>query len=233
MSGLYDVHCHIVPHVDDGASSMEESMNLLRMEYEDGVRTIYVTPHYRRGMFETPMEKIYEQFARVKEAAPQIGPDLRIFLGCEFHANMDMVDILDAGGRPTMGESRCVLTEFSEVSDQKFIQERCYALLSHGYQPIIAHIERYPAMRDIKFVEQMVNMGAYIQMNSESIIGMEGFGTKMFCKKVIKKNLLHFIGSDAHNTHTRKPEFLTKAMGADYMRKIMVRNPRRIIEEDR
>lgn len=218
---------------------MNETVKILKMEYRDGVRTIYVTPHYRRNMFETPMEKIQIQYEAVKSEAAKIGSDLRILLGCEFHANMDMIETLDDGGRPTMGGTRGVLTEFSEQSDFRTIQERCYVLLSHGYQPIIAHAERYPALRNLEAIEQLVDMGAYIQMNAGSITGAEGFGMKRFCKKVIKKDLLHFVGSDAHNTKDRKPmmgkcaEYLTKVMGKDYMEKILMENPLNIIEEGR
>lgn len=240
MSGFYDIHAHILPHVDDGAEDSEEARKLLELEYRDGVRTIIVTPHYRRKMFEPSMETVEAQYELIKDEAAGIGSDLRILLGCEFHANMDMADILDAGKRPTMAGSRCVLTEFSERSDVNMIRERCYELLSHGYDPIIAHAERYPALsKNMDALEQLVDMGAYIQMNAASIVGAEGFATKRFCKKAIKKDLLHFAGSDAHNLRDRKPmlgkcaEYLTKLMGKDYMEKILIKNPLNIIEEGR
>ena len=96
MSGFYDLHTHILPHVDDGARDMEETRKILEKEYQDGVRTIFATSHYRRNMFEPSMEKIREQYALVKAEAARLYPDLRILLGCEFHANMDMVEVLDA-----------------------------------------------------------------------------------------------------------------------------------------
>ena len=69
MKDLFDVHCHMVPGVDDGASDLEESLAMLKMEYRDGVRNIIVTPHYRRRMFETPAKKVHEQFQKLQEAA--------------------------------------------------------------------------------------------------------------------------------------------------------------------
>lgn len=240
MSGFYDIHAHILPCVDDGAEDLKETVKILRMEYEDGVRIIFATPHYRRRMFETSREEMEKQYKIVKKEAEKIGNGMRILLGCEFHANMDMVEMLDAGKYPTMGESRCVLTEFSEASEIRQIQERCYELLSHGYEPIIAHAERYPAIRkNMDALEQLVDMGVYIQMNAGSIVGEEGFGTKRFCKKAMKKDLLHFIGSDAHNVKDRKPllgkcaEHMEKVMGKDYMKKILIENPLSIIEDVR
>lgn len=240
MKGLYDIHTHIIPHVDDGADTIEITKKILQMEYNDGVRTIFATSHFRRRMFETPMEKIRQQYLQVQQAAKEIAPDLRLILGCEFHANLDMVETLNAGKRPTMGDTRFVLTEFSEVHDFRFIQERCYELISNGYEPIIAHAERYPVIRkNLEHLEQLVDMGAYVQMNADSISGVEGWGMKRFCKKVMKQNLLHFVGSDAHNTGDRKPQmgrcaqYMEKTMGREYADKILIRNPREIIEEGR
>ena len=180
------------------------------------------------------------QYLQVQQAAKEIAPDLRLILGCEFHANLDMVETLNAGKRPTMGDTRFVLTEFSEAHDFRFIQERCYELISNGYEPIIAHAERYPVIRkNLEHLEQLVDMGAYIQMNADSISGVEGWGMKRFCKKVMKQNLLHFVGSDAHNTGDRKPQmgrcaqYMEKTMGREYADKILIRNPREIIEEGR
>ena len=113
--GIYDVHCHIVPGVDDGASNYEETKKLLQMEYDQGVRGIIVTPHFRFRMFETPIERIKEQFVLVQRAAAETGNDLEVYLGCEFHANMEMPDMLREGKVSTMAGSRYVLTEFSEI----------------------------------------------------------------------------------------------------------------------
>ena len=121
MKGLYDIHTHIIPHVDDGADTIEITKKILQMEYNDGVRTIFATSHFRRRMFEAPMEKIRQQYLQVQQAAKEIAPDLRLILGCEFHANLDMVETLNAGKRPTMGDTRFVLTEFSEAHDLSLI----------------------------------------------------------------------------------------------------------------
>lgn len=240
MSGYYDIHTHILPYVDDGAEDMEETKKLLQMEYEDGVRTIFVTPHYRIGMFEPDMERILEQYERVKKEAAKIGDGMRILLGCEFHTNLDMVEILDQGTRPCMGDTRCVLTEFSGCHDLRTIQERCHDLLCHGYTPIIAHAERYPALnKNMEGLRMLTDLGVYIQMNAESLVGKEGFSVKRFCKKVMKEDLLHFIGSDTHDSRMRIPligkcsSYLEKNMGKEYMEKILIENPRTILEEKR
>lgn len=237
MPGYYEVHCHILPEVDDGSQSMKETVRMLEAYHEDGVRTIYATPHFRRGMFEPSMKEIQRQYEKVQQRALEIGRGITVHLGCEFHANQDMVEMLDEGRRFTMGGGRCVLTEFSQGSELSVIRERCYALLSHGYEPIVAHAERYQQLlKHPDAVEDLAEMGVWIQVNAESILGAEGFAVKWFCRNLMKQNLLHLVGSDAHNMKDRRPqigrcaEYLAKKMGRGYMERILVENPQRILE---
>lgn len=236
--GIYDVHCHIVPGVDDGASNYEETKKLLQMEYDQGVRGIIVTPHFRFRMFETPIERIKEQFVLVQRASAEIGNDLEVYLGCEFHANMEMPDMLRSGKVSTMAGSRYVLAEFSESSEASYIRERIYALLSNGYKPIVAHIERYEATRsDLNFVEELDDMGACMQINADSIIGKEGFSIKRFCRKLMKYDLVQFVGSDCHNTSDRISRmgeaysYVNKKIGEEYADYLFIENPQKILKD--
>lgn len=240
MVGFCDVHTHILPKIDDGPDNIKETIRILETEYEAGVRTIYATPHFRRDMFEPTMEMIQEQYKKVVEAAKKVGDDLHVLLGCELHVNSEVIELLDTGRCVGLAGTRCVLVEFSEYSDSNIIHNRCYELLSNGYQPIIAHAERYNAIRkNLNFLQQLVEMGNYIQMNADSIVGHDGLSMKWFCKKAIKRDLLHFVGSDVHNTSDRKSsigkcvKYLEKMMGQSYVRKVMITNPREIIEEGR
>ena len=115
--GLFDMHCHIVPAVDDGAQSVKEAFAMLQMEYDQGVRKIIVTPHFRREMFETPSEIIKKHFLVLRRLAEKIGPDFKVFLGCEFHANVEMLDYLRSDKVYSMAGSRYVLTEFSSSTE--------------------------------------------------------------------------------------------------------------------
>ena len=114
--GLYDIHCHIVPGVDDGATDIEETRKLLQMEYDQGVRTIIATPHFRFRMFETPVERVNQQFQIAEKAAAEIAPDLQVYSGCEFHANMYILPMLIEQMVMTIAGSRYVLKEFSHNS---------------------------------------------------------------------------------------------------------------------
>ena len=237
MQSLFDIHCHFVPGVDDGADSMEESLWLLGREYEDGVRSIILTPHFRYQMFETPMEMVQERFDALCEAAEEkFGDGLRLYLGCELHASEDMAEKLQARERLTMAGSRYVLVEFSHSDNKSYIMNHVQNLCMNGYIPIIAHVERYAATRkDMDFLWDLKKAGALIQMNADGINGREGFAGKSFAKKVMREDLLDFIGSDAHNRTDRFPEMgkcfkqVSKLMGEDYARHIFIDNPAEII----
>ena len=234
--GIFDIHCHIVPGVDDGAADIEETRKLLQMEYDQGVRNIILTPHFRFQMFETPLEKVKKQFRLAEEAAAEISSDLHLYLGCEFHANMEMLPMLHEKKVSTMAGSRYVLTEFSHNSEESYIRERLSAMLSSGYRPIVAHIERYQATRtDLEFVEELTEMGAYMQINADSIIGKDGFFTKRYCQKVMNNGLLHFVGSDCHNSTKRISrigeayDLIVKKAGKEYADQLFIKNPQEIL----
>ncbi len=127
--GLFDIHCHLIPGVDDGAQDLEETRKLLRMEYEQGVRNIIATPHYRDQMFDTPIRTVRSQFALVEKCVQEFNQELakedrmRIYLGCEFHANMQMSRMLDEGRVSTMADSGYVLVEFSGNAEYSYAEE--------------------------------------------------------------------------------------------------------------
>ncbi|WP_334196479.1 CpsB/CapC family capsule biosynthesis tyrosine phosphatase, partial [Muricomes intestini] len=94
MDNIYDIHCHILPEVDDGSRSMDESIQMLKKQYKDGVRTIILTPHYRKHMFETPEEIIMRKFGSLQQRAEEkVSTDLKLHLGCELHTSMDMLEL--------------------------------------------------------------------------------------------------------------------------------------------
>ena len=210
----------------------------LKMQHEDGVRKIIITPHYRRRMFETPAKKVHEQFLKLQEAAKKEYPDMSLYLGCELHSNMDLQDILEKRKYVTMAGSSYVLLEFSEGDSAQHIRERVYNVLSCGYEPIIAHVERYQAtVKSVGFSSDLVDMGARLQVNVESILGKYTWGAKRYCRKLMKEDLLSFVGSDSHNTKTRIPNigagaaYVSKKMGEAYANRIFHDNPLEILRD--
>ncbi|MBR2423275.1 MAG: capsular biosynthesis protein [Oscillospiraceae bacterium] len=237
MPEYFDMHCHILFGVDDGPERMEDALALLQLEYDSGVRTIYLTPHYRRSMFECPPDVRMRNYELLKEWAGQHLPDLTLNLGCELYVNMDVVQELKDGECFTLGNTDFVLLEFPVTAEKSYLVERCHAVMNSGYTPVIAHAERCASVRkDLELLQRLVDMGVYIQMNAGSIIGENGLAWKWFCKKAMRRGLLHFVGSDTHDLKKHRPNlekcarYLEKVMGADYRDQIMIRNPRELIE---
>lgn len=237
MIGMIDMHCHIIPGVDDGAQTKEEAKELLQMEYDSGVRTIILTPHYRKGMFETGLETVIQRATFVKQMAMDMQLDMEVYLGCEYHANNDMIEDLNGNECYRLNGGRYVLVEFSSSHSYMKVRNWIYQLITSGYKPIIAHVERYPMVVDqMENLEELIRLGAKLQVSSGAILGQHGFNTKLLTRKLLKKHMVHFIGSDAHDTDDRRPNldlcaaYVAKKMGESYAREIFVTNPRCILE---
>ena len=236
MQGLFDMHCHIVPGVDDGAGDMRMSLAILKEEKDNGVTDVIMTPHFRREMFETDRDIVLQRFLTVREEAKSVFPDMRLYIGCEFHSNMDMEQIIASDPLYRMIGTGYILLEFSSAHSRSYIKERTYALLSRGYQPILAHVERYPALaKDIDLVEELRDMGAYIQVNADALIGKDGWGFKRFTGKLLKEGMIDFIGSDAHNISDRACHIgkayarVARKIGKSEADRIFIHNPAEIV----
>ncbi len=233
-----DVHCHILPRVDDGAASMEEALNLLRMEAEQGVGKLILTPHYRRGYFETSRERVQRQFLELKKQAAEAEIPVELFLGCEFFRQNDMQLLLNAEKRFCMAETPYVLLEFMPEDLSDTIWRFTGELLISGYRPILAHAERYRALRDQKLIHRLIEAGAYIQINAGSILGENGWLTKRFCVKLLREKAVHLIGSDAHDLRRRAPcigscaEYLKKKIGQAETDRLLLENPEAMLAGD-
>lgn len=236
MENMCDIHCHAVPGVDDGAASMKEALDILRKEYRDGVRTVILTPHFRKAMFETDRSRVRRQYELLSAEAERELPGFRLYLGCEFHVNMDLLDLLDENEDFRIAGSCHVLLEFSGGDSGEYIADRLYQAVAGGYEPIVAHAERYPVLwEDLHLVERLLRMGARIQVNAGSILGYYGKRIQKFCRRLMKEDFLSYVGSDAHNVSDRPPRmgecaaWLEKKMGRDYAERILVRNPAELL----
>ena len=238
MRGIYDVHCHALPGVDDGAKSVSESLQILQMEWNCGVEYVLLTPHYRKEMFETDRRIVQDQFGKLQETCRQKVPNLQLYLGCEFHSNMDMTGQWQAEPAYRLCGSRTILLEFSSRDAKDYIRGRVYEAISHGYRVIIAHPERYPAMQeDLDFTEDLLDIGARLQINADSILGEDGRRVKKYCKQLLKYEMADFIGSDAHNCTNRPTRlgecavWLEKKLGREAARRLLIDNPEKLIRD--
>jgi protein-tyrosine phosphatase len=234
MMKLVDVHCHLLPRVDDGPNTVEEAGKMLAAMYEEGVRIVIATPHYRPHIFEAPMERIEKYYRILKKAAEAKG--MRLYLGCEFYRHTELLESIKEGNRPLMAGADYVLVEFAPDDNFLTIRNYVYELVTNGYNPIIAHVERYEYCRLPELVQELRELGAYIQVNAGAVLGRDGRKRKKFVKHLMDKDLVDFIASDAHDRKKRKPNlgkcsaYLERKYGREYVHRILVRNPLNIIK---
>ena len=240
---MIDIHSHIVFDVDDGPKSIEDSRALLKEAYAQGTRSVVSTSHRRKGMFETPEDKIATNFKIVQELSKEIAPDLTILYGAEIYFTSDILDKLENHIIPKLNDTRYALIEFSMSTPYREIHIALSKVLMLGITPVIAHIERYHALEnDEKKVRELINMGCYTQINSSSILKPKLFGdTYKFMKKraryFLDRDLVHVVASDMHNLEDRRPymkeayDLISKNYGKEKAQELFEINPSKIIED--
>ena len=213
---MIDIHSHIIFDVDDGPKTLEDSRRLLEESYRQGVRTIISTSHRRKGMFETPEEKIAANFKQVQEVAKQVADDLTVLYGAEIYYTSDILKKLEEGTFPSLGGTKYVLIEFSMNTPYKDIHSALGNVIRLGMTQVVAHIECYHCLEnDEDRVSELINMGCYMQVNSSNVLKPKLFGDRCkFMKKrvqfFLERDLVHFVASDMHNLDDRPP-YMQKA----------------------
>lgn len=231
MERYIDMHCHILPGVDDGAVNVEETEKMLRIAYSEGICCMIATPHYHphRGKKEPAI--LRRQLSLVRKMAQQIDEKFRIYLGTEIYFGQDIIEKLQQGDILTMNKRNYVLVEFSPSDGFGYIQQSLQQVQSYGYEVILAHAERYMCLvQDLELIEHIWNMGIHIQINAGSITGDGGRRAKQFVKTLMEQDMVFGVGTDAHHVGVREPRmkkaaaYVKKKYGEDYMRRIFFSN---------
>lgn len=230
---MIDIHCHVLYGVDDGAKTIEESVAMIEDARKQGVLAMILTPHYRHGMFAYPKEKIDEHFQKLQPYANALG--MRLALGTEYHVNSHIVEALDSGRCHTLAGTRYVLSEYSHDTEYSYMYQMTQELILHGYVPVFAHAERYQALADRSAAAELRNLGAWITVNADAVLGLEGMGPKKYCRKLLKEGLIDVIASDSHGIKKRVShmqqcyELVEKKFTKAYADQLFSENPVKIL----
>jgi protein-tyrosine phosphatase len=200
---MIDLHCHILPAVDDGAKSWEVSVAMCEMARADGIEHIVATPHANDSCFyDRPyLQNLLEELAKRVSGAP------RFSLGCDFHFSYENIsEALERPGKFTIGETPYLLVEFSDYSLPPTIDENLAKLINIGLKPIITHPERNPLVqRKRERVLDRIHGGCLIQVTGSALTGRWGRTAQATAEWLFEKQAVHILASDGHDLDSRKP----------------------------
>lgn len=236
--GFIDMHSHILPDIDDGARSMEQTISMLKIAYEEGIRTMVATSHYYPGRYEEPAEVLRSRLREVQNITADILPDMELSLGCEIYYSHESIRLLKEGIIPTIGDTGYVLVEFSPLAEFRYLKSGLQDFILEGYTPIIAHVERYEnVVKDMNRVLELIDMGVVIQVNAMSITGEMGRTYQGITKKLLKNQYVHIVATDTHSERSRAPrmkkcyELVSKKYGKEYAGELFMDNQLKILSD--
>ncbi|MDX1699473.1 MAG: CpsB/CapC family capsule biosynthesis tyrosine phosphatase [Melioribacteraceae bacterium] len=221
---LIDIHSHITFGLDDGARTLEESINMAKQAVAEGISTIIATPHHRHPSYDNPKEIIKKNVSMVNEKLQSLNIPLSVLTGQEIRLFGEIESVLDLDEELlTLNQSKMLLIELPSSNIPIYTEKLFYNLLVIGYKPVIAHPERNSEIvQNPEKLYQLIKNGAYSQVTAASVAGGFGRKTQRLSIQMIEYQLTHFIGSDAHNLTNRgfkwrdAWDIVDKKIGIDY-----------------
>lgn len=237
---MIDIHCHILPGIDDGARDMEESLAMARLAVDSGVTGIVTTPHFLGVSSSLElMPELLWKLDQFRKAAAARGLELDIYPGAEILCIRETVRLAEQGRLPTLSHSSYILTEFRFDESWEMMDDTLASLRSCGYAPVIAHPERYGAIQhDFRRIRRWFERGYVIQLNKGSILGAFGSRVRDTAWNMLQDGTVHVIATDAHWATRRTPDvtavrdWCMDKLGSSYTKILLEENPRRIVHGD-
>ena len=209
---MIDLHCHILPQIDDGAKSLAESVEMARLAVADGISVTACTPHMLPGVYNNTGPGIRAAIAALQAELDKEGIPLLLTTGADVHIAPDLLEGLRSGRVLSLGESRYFLLEPPQALVPPRFEDHLFGLVSGGYVPIITHPERL-GWSDYSVFERLVLRGAWIQLTGGSLLGLFGRRVQALSQRMLRDGLVHILASDAHDTK-RRPPVLSDAFAA-------------------
>ena len=232
---MIDFYSHILPNIDDGSKNMEETIELLEEAQKAGFTKIISTSHYMEQYYETTEKNRLELIKKIQ----QKDQGVEIFPGSEIYITDELVEVLKEKKASPINNSKYVLFELPLNVKEIGAKEVVYRLIENDYIPIIAHPERYSyVQQDINYIEELTQMGALLQANYGSIIGMYGSKAEKTVKKLLKNNSIQFLGSDVHRpgqVYEKMPKIikkLKKIIPEDKLEELTTLNPQKVLNNE-
>lgn len=234
-----DMHCHILPGVDDGAESVDEACEMIRQAADSGTTVMLATPHYRnpdRCSVNNDKETIQTAYRFLKREIAQREIPVTLFLGCEWLGAPDGRSLYESGRLITINGSDYILVEFLFDEPLASVSACLRQLIACGLHPVIAHPERYDCFANEPYaVFDFLKMGCKLQVNKGSPIGHYGTHAKTYSEWLLDHDLAHLVASDCHNVYYRNADmeeiyhWMLPRYSEEKVRLLLHDNPKRIL----
>lgn len=203
---MIDLHCHILPGVDDGAGDLETALEMAAMAVADGITITACTPHIMPGVYDNEASAIRARVDKLRHALAEANVPLELVVGSDAHMRPDFTSALDRGKILTLNDSRYVLFEPPHHVAPPRLEECLFGIQMAGYVPVLTHPERLSWIETrYPLITHLARSGIWMQITAGSISGRFGKRAKYWAERLLNDGLVHLLASDAHNCTSRPP----------------------------
>lgn len=234
---MIDLHCHMLPGIDDGAPDMETALAMARMAAADGITTVACTPHIYPGLYENTAAGIRRAVEAFRERLGEAGIPLELTYGADTHVAPDVPARLRSGDIPSLHGSRYFLLEPPHHVAPPHLAEFVFGLLAGGHVPIITHPERLSWIEGhYEIFQELAQHGAWMQLTAGSLTGRFGSAAQYWGERMLDEGLAHILATDAHGVKSRPPllaegrRAAERWVGAEEAGRLVESRPRSILE---
>lgn len=208
MNTMVDVHCHILPGLDDGPASLDEAVEMCALAWIDGIKTIVATPHMLNGIYQVQPEQILTAVQQLNCACRNKGLDLTVLPGADVYIDKDLPQLLQDQQLMTVANrGRHLMVELPEETVPEQLASLLFELQLMGVTPVISHPERnFAIQQDIGLLHRLVEAGNLTQITAGALTGQFGSSVQKCSLDIGKAGLAHLLASDAHDPIRRKPQ---------------------------
>jgi protein-tyrosine phosphatase len=236
---MIDLHCHILPGIDDGAPDLALSIEMARAFVADGVSVVACTPHILPGLYHNTGPQIRQATQRLQQTLAGEGIPLRLVTGADNHMTPSFVAELRAGHLLSLADSRYVLVEPPHHVAPPRLEDLFFDLLVAGYVPILTHPERLRWIEShYQTIERLVHAGVWMQLTAGSLAGVFGRNARYWAERMLDEGFAHILATDAHDVRARPPnlsqgrELAAKRVGSTEAQHLVVTRPRGVLHND-
>ena len=235
---MIDLHCHLLPGIDDGASDVETAINMAKALVADGVTVVACTPHILPGLYHNSGPQIRQATARLQQMITERGIPLRLVTGADNHVVPEFLAELRSGKLLSLADTRYVLVEPPHHVAPPRLEELFFSLISAQYVPILTHPERLTWISsNYAAITRLDEAGVWLQITAGSLAGDFGRNARYWAERLLDEGRVHLLATDAHDLKQRPPnlsrgrELAARRVGEVEAQNLVVTRPRGVLSD--